>query len=121
MRCPCCYIYPREVYSEKNLYPLTITREVYKKIEPKKKSKKNKKEATSGTEEPRQQLVEVQEILFCSKKDCALPAYFFCNRNICSRNECQQESKLKLFTGCGEPVCYKHFKVEFYIDYERNE
>ena len=49
-----------------------------------------------------------KELIFCSKQGCAEVAYFWCNRNRCTREYCKSHNssfKNAGWQGCGEPVC----------------
>ena len=60
------------------------------------------------------------ELIFCCKVGCDEPAYFWCNRNKCDRVYCDRLKRFKIWYGCNQAVCWKHFKFEYYIDREND-
>ena len=106
MPCLCCFQYSMDFYDERKIFPLE------KPID-----------ATGKTQ------AELQE---CEHRGCTQPAYFICNRNLCSEtsscknpkeaSEDDQErhfirkNKLHLWDGCGKSFCWQHFKFEHFID-----
>lgn len=74
---------------------------------------------TNITEIDNPQVNAKKELINCSK--CDKPAYFWCNRNICDRDWCRiNRGNMFAWKGCGKPVCWNHFKFEYFIDHERN-
>ena len=110
IRCPCAYLYPRRLYRERELYPLTVATK-----------KAISKEAKAGDSLDDRIYEEVEQIQMCSKKGCTEVAYFWCNRNHCEKAACRSKDRFHIWEGCKQPVCWKHFKLEWYIDRDRGE
>lgn len=110
IRCPCAYLYPRRLFRERELYPLTVVAK-----------KAISKEAKAGDSLDERVYEEVEQIQMCSKKGCAEVAYFWCNRNHCEKAACRSKERFRIWEGCKQPVCWKHFKLEWYIDRDRGE
>ena len=62
-----------------------------------------------------------KELIFCAKEGCEEVAYFWCNRNRCDRKYCQKQQRYKVWFGCNQAVCWKHFKFEYFIDRASDE
>jgi hypothetical protein len=89
IRCPCAYLYPRRLYRERDLYPITVVTR-----------KAISKQAKADESLDDRIYEDVEQIKMCSKKGCAEVAYFWCNRNHCEKVACRSKDRFHIWEGC---------------------